>query len=293
MVGVIVTYLYPIINRVCFKETISMKNNALNFKIKTHFYDVHINKKQFINKEDISKRWVMFIIEEGSFYYKVDNESGIANTGDIVFCPPNTLFQREVISPLLMHYCSFTWTPLSTMDTNKIIESIFPKYIITFKREKELLKIYASLRYIHSKLSSNKMIWISHLLNDVWFQYCVKEPLHLKKETVQTNDPLMKRVKLYLEEKAFSQVMIQDVAKSFYMHPGQLSTKFKEVYNMTPIEYVQRLRLDKIKLLLIQTDYTIQKIATLCGYENGFYLSRVFKKHMRISPSEYRKSHII
>lgn len=270
-----------------------MDNNALNFKINAAFYDIHINKKQFMNRKDSSRKWVMFIVENGSFYFKINQESGVAKAGDIVICPPNTDFHREVISTLSMHYCSFTWTPIAIEKKKKIKEPIFSKYILTSKHVNELLKIYTSIRYIHSKPTHSRMVWITHLLNDVWFHYCVKEPLNIKQETAKPEDPLMKQIKLYLKNNAFTNIKIQAVAKEFYMDPSQLSNKFKTTYGMTPIEYIQKIRLDKVKLLLIQTDRTIQEIATLCGYENGFYLSRVFKKFMGIAPSEYRKSHII
>src|SRR5699024_4111616 len=90
-----------------------MDNNALNFKINAAFYDIDINEKQFMRNNDSSRRCVMFIVENSSFYVKINQESGVAKAGDIVICPPNTDFHREVISTLSMHYCSFTWTPIS------------------------------------------------------------------------------------------------------------------------------------------------------------------------------------
>jgi AraC-like DNA-binding protein len=39
----------------------------------------------------------------------------------------------------------------------------------------------------------------------------------------------------------------------------------------------------------VQTEYTLDHIARLCGYENGFYFSRVFTHYSKVNPSQYRK----
>src|SRR5699024_12290885 len=98
-----------------------MDNNTLNFKINAAFYDIHINKKQFMNKKDSSRKWVLFIVENGSFYFKINQESGVAKAGDIVICRPNTDFHREVISTCSTHYCSFTLTPIYN-ERSKIVK---------------------------------------------------------------------------------------------------------------------------------------------------------------------------
>ncbi|MGO4275503.1 helix-turn-helix domain-containing protein, partial [Paenibacillus sp. TAF58] len=51
------------------------------------------------------------------------------------------------------------------------------------------------------------------------------------------------------------------------------------------------LRLQRAKSLLIDTDHTIDHIAEQCGYQNGFYLSRIFTAKLKISPSVYRRTY--
>ena len=42
--------------------------------------------------------------------------------------------------------------------------------------------------------------------------------------------------------------------------------------------------------LLDDTNYSIEKIANSVGYDNALYFSRLFSKHVGMSPREYRKS---
>lgn len=66
---------------------------------------------------------------------------------------------------------------------------------------------------------------------------------------------------------------------------------FKEVTGVSPIRYVQLIKMKKAEEML-KSDYaTITDIAYSLGYNNVYEFSRDFKKHMGISPLKYAKSH--
>ena len=60
---------------------------------------------------------------------------------------------------------------------------------------------------------------------------------------------------------------------------------------MTPNVYIQKLRLEKAKEYLIDTDLSILMISQLVGYEQQSSLARLFIKHQELSPSAYRKKY--
>lgn len=68
---------------------------------------------------------------------------------------------------------------------------------------------------------------------------------------------------------------------------------FKELfiskYSMSPVKYLTRLRIDYAKELLITGRYSIGEISEMCGFENVYYFSTVFKKHIGVSPKNYKK----
>jgi AraC-like DNA-binding protein len=53
--------------------------------------------------------------------------------------------------------------------------------------------------------------------------------------------------------------------------------------------YVWRLRYEKSRLLLATTNYSIEKIGALVGYDNASSFRRKFKDECGVSPSQYRK----
>ncbi len=72
-----------------------------------------------------------------------------------------------------------------------------------------------------------------------------------------------------------------------YAHQSRI---FKAHYGITPMQYVNELRMSEIKNLLRDTDTPISAIAEVTGYDNLGYFSRSFRKHTGMSPREFRNS---
>ena len=59
-------------------------------------------------------------------------------------------------------------------------------------------------------------------------------------------------------------------------------------YDITPKQYILNARIRKAKQLLCDTPLTVTAIAEKCGFVDQLYFSRVFKKIMNVSPSNYQ-----
>ena len=55
------------------------------------------------------------------------------------------------------------------------------------------------------------------------------------------------------------------------------------------MKYILSIRIRNAQTLLETTDYNISNIASMVGYENAFYFSRLFKNQKGLSPAAYRK----
>ena len=64
---------------------------------------------------------------------------------------------------------------------------------------------------------------------------------------------------------------------------------FKKEFSLSPVRYVTKVRIDRAKELLVSGRHTVTEISELCGFENVYYFSSVFKKAVGVSPSEYTK----
>ena len=86
------------------------------------------------------------------------------------------------------------------------------------------------------------------------------------------------------------QIVIEDYAEQHLMTPCWFIQNFKQLTKTTPMQYILSLRLTNAMNMLENKTYNVQQIAAAVGYDNALYFSRLFKKHVGMSPSEYRKS---
>lgn len=66
--------------------------------------------------------------------------------------------------------------------------------------------------------------------------------------------------------------------------------EFRKEYGITPYAYITKQRLEKSKYMLSESDISIKKAAELAGFSDPLYFSRLFKKHVGISPKTYRET---
>ena len=93
----------------------------------------------------------------------------------------------------------------------------------------------------------------------------------------------------YFRENYRSEINVEDYALSRGMSASNFYRVFKQISGSTPLQYILKLRLSNAQNLLENSNLSIAEIASAVGYENPLYFSRLFHKHIGVSPSEYRK----
>ena len=93
----------------------------------------------------------------------------------------------------------------------------------------------------------------------------------------------------YFNEAFAQDIRIEEYAKNQHMSVCWFIRSFKRYMGVTPMQYITSIRMNKAKELLKNTNYSIQEISGLVGYENPLYFSRIFRKQIGCSPSGYRK----
>jgi len=103
------------------------------------------------------------------------------------------------------------------------------------------------------------------------------------------NQRLVNRAIEYIKENYHQQITLDDLARQVYLSPFYFSHIFKEEVGTNFIDYLTSVRLEKAKVLLTQTMVAVHIIATQVGYNDVNYFSRVFKKVIGLTPTQYRE----
>lgn len=93
----------------------------------------------------------------------------------------------------------------------------------------------------------------------------------------------------YINTHFSEKLTLKQLAAIFDMNPNYCCALFSKYLNRTFSSYLTEIRINEAKTLLQTTNYPLEKIASLVGYNDYFYFSKVFKKECSYSPREYRK----
>lgn len=93
----------------------------------------------------------------------------------------------------------------------------------------------------------------------------------------------------YLRSHYREEISAQTLGDSLNFHPVYIARCMNKEYGHSPMDYLLRYRIEQSKLLLMQTDYTIARIAEEVGFNQAAYFSSRFLKAEGISPRRYRQ----
>ncbi|WP_419891356.1 helix-turn-helix domain-containing protein [Paenibacillus xylanexedens] len=94
----------------------------------------------------------------------------------------------------------------------------------------------------------------------------------------------------FIEDHYLEPLSLEDIAGKSNISIRHLNRIFRSYYQMTPISYLQKLRLEKACKLLKQTSLAITLISYDCGFNDSNYFTRQFTKMYGMSPKAFRQN---
>lgn len=104
-------------------------------------------------------------------------------------------------------------------------------------------------------------------------------------------DSLIFNIIEYVNKNHTQNITRESLSKKFNYSISSISHKFTTQVGMNLTQYIEKLRIEDAKSLLVQTDLQITEMALLLGFCNCGHFSSVFKKNIGSSPNQYRKKH--
>jgi LacI family transcriptional regulator len=108
-------------------------------------------------------------------------------------------------------------------------------------------------------------------------------------EVTAVDDPLIAAAMRCIREHACAGLQVADLLARLNVSRSVLYRRFNDALNRSPHEEILRVQLDRAKRLLDESDFAVERIAELGGFQHTEYLSVAFKRELGITPSEYRR----
>lgn len=92
----------------------------------------------------------------------------------------------------------------------------------------------------------------------------------------------------YIKRNYIEQITLEEVANHVFLNPSYFSKIFKNEMKCTFVAYVNKVRINASKSLLMNNTIPLSDISTLVGFDDQSYFTKVFKKEVGITPGKYR-----
>lgn len=244
--------------------------------------------------------WEICFIEEGNVLCGLNEETHIVSEGAIIFIPGGHLHFFEPIENNHWLFKSVVFSPnLLHLSSDELSES---KYIRPFLKSQHRLPII-----LHSKAvfeifdKAYKLLTEKPPFHELYIKACLFEILALWMEQ-SSIDGILEETKIQEENKTAVKYVLEHIHTNYdkllslsqlsvmvNMSKGHFIKVFRCFTGKTPIDYILKFRLSKAALLLRETDEKLIRIALDTGFNNISYFVRMFQKHFKCSPTDYRK----
>jgi len=224
----------------------------------------------------------------GKTYIYFDNEKYIVKGGDLfIFCPQQPqVYRYEIESNFANYWVHFTGhTAEELLRSSGLLDSI----VITLGYSPEIcdyvdriINELNNLRAHYDLTAASEFIsmcaFIARRLKE---NYSVGQ-IEQNKRIINSIDYIRRNYKNHLD--------IRKLANEALMSPTYYSAIFKQITGKSPQQYITNFRLQQAIKLMYYKNIRIGEIALEVGFDDSLYFSRIFHKHMHMSPSSFRES---
>lgn len=139
----------------------------------------------------------------------------------------------------------------------------------------------------------NDIIMRSNSLSEIFEEFVFWCQRLMFPKAEENTAALVRRVDAFIQDHYTERITTKMLAQEFGLVPSYLSRLFREYKGVTPNHYIQNIRIERSKEMLLNCPTVMTKdIALMVGYVDASYFFKVFKKNTGLSPSEYRMNEL-
>lgn len=264
------------------EEFINLNHIDIDVTISEIEYIYHKKRPQgFSYSKEKRDYYTIAFILSGSAEYNFLNRKCIAKSGDIIFLDKNSSYCARVISKEAWeHFVISFKTPVDNEALNLPFKTINKTTHISRFNE-----LFSEAHNVWSQCGAAYKIRTKAIVTKILYELTMENISNFfDRDTMHLT---IRKISDYMEENYSEKITIEDLAKLSGYSASHFARIFNEVYGISPIQYLNHIRITHAKNLIKAKQHTITQIAQKCGFTNVYYFSSYFKKATGVSPKEY------
>lgn len=255
--------------------------NSFNFQI--HHTETDRESHNYQIDLHAHNEFELYINMSGDISFLVENSLYPLSRGDVILARPGEL-----------HHCvyrsdkphSHFWILFDCEKNSDLLDFLKPFYNDNFISPKgtlreELLDICNS--FTDEQISEEEKIYLFFRIFAILKQS--------KNEGTKISPKLpqdLSKIVSYIDEHIYEQLTVKEISNKLYISQSTLERRFKEILNITPLEFIKKKKLILAAQLLHSGEPVLQT-GTKLGYNDNSYFIKLFKSYYGCTPFEYKK----
>lgn len=235
----------------------------------------------FAFSKDFQDYYTMALIIAGRAQYRFGKEKITVQAGDILFIGKNTAYTARVVSKEPWEHIVIAFRADSAAD----FEDLPVERVNKVQHSSRYLELFGQAFGAWSQCAFGYKIQTKALITQILFtlfsenvsrHFGSSEALRSLKAAVE-----------YMEQNYTRKITVEELARRSGYSASHFTRMFRQMYDLSPIQFLNRLRIQHAKNLLRAEQYSLSEIANRCGFSSVYYFSRCFKQITGATPKKW------
>lgn len=243
------------------------------------------------------------LITNGEMIYQINNQKYHVKKGNVIFCNINALHTGSMYHDHDCTYTSITFDPRLIYGIEG--SSIHNKYVKPLVNNFSLSSFcfdcsedwHISIRDSILRISKLYEVKAETYEIDILIEmFMIVKKIHLNMSNNskfsyydKLNYDRIRTIMLFIENNYNSELTLNDIANQVHLCKNECCRIFKHYMFQSLFDFILDIRIEKSINFLMESSYSISEIASMVGFNDSNYFSRIFKKKKGLSPTQYRK----
>jgi len=233
----------------------------------------------------VKDHYKIHFIHSGKGIFILDGIQYSLSEGQVFLISPNDIayYESDAVDPW-----RYSWVAFNGLNSEKYLKrmGLSLQHPVKLCENRENVETIIQTLIETSKIPENRDIKLTGLMH--LFIASLSNESDEKNDQRRPNEYISNAIK-FIQMNYSKDLRISDITSYLSLERKYFSRIFKTQTGLSPQEFLLKYRMKMACVLLESSSLTIKEIATSVGYSDQLAFSRLFKKHMDISPTEYRK----
>ena len=266
-------------------DTLHIEHRLRVEALYTFFY--HEKEQGFLFPGEAHPMLELTYVDQGSLHSVADGQDLLLKQGDMVIYGPNQWHMQYADVDVAPRYVTLTFD-LSAAVIDPLVNRKFTASRQVVSLLRQMLREHERLdEFSNDMIISQLNMLLLELLRDA------AAPSNTKLQTsnaIHSENEIIRKAQQYITAHIREKLSVPMVARQVDVSPSYLTALFHKNLQISPGEYIRRIKLQESKQMIRENDLNFTEIAAALQYSTVHHFSRQFKEKFGITPTEYAKS---